>query len=305
LGASYTDSVKTALKSLGLAGAAKSIYAGLGLARLQKALWARGIQRKYGATDRFEVCVRDLSWFLSTEDVYSKWWLLDRLEGGHIHEEGVTLRMLDALEGARCFADVGTNLGWYTCLASRALPEGTIHGFEMDELNFDLVRRNVEINAFPNTTIHHAAVTDAPGRVSYRRTSRGPSAGFRMAAGAEGAQAGELVSVQAITLDDFFRDAPTPPDVVKIDVEGAEMNVLGGMTELIERAAPTLFVEVHPQEIRNFGSSCEDVVGFLLDRGYEVFDIEDKGSRPGAPVRETRIERDTPLTQNTMLFARR
>jgi hypothetical protein len=89
--------------------------------------------------------------------------------------------------------------------------------------------------------------------------------------------------------------------VLKIDVEGAEMRVLRGMQRLIERARPTLFLELHPPALPLFGNSVREILGFLGERGYSVHELEDLRGM-GSERKLHELDRDSVLEQNTMLY---
>ncbi len=114
----------------------------------------------------------------STEDEYSKSWFFPRYAGGRIHEGVVTEMLIEALQSARCFVDVGTNLGWYTCIAAMQMRGGIVYGFEMDDLNFALLEKNIAINNCPNVEVFNLAVSDSSGVVSYERDENRPNPGF-------------------------------------------------------------------------------------------------------------------------------
>jgi FkbM family methyltransferase len=63
------------------------------------------------------------------------------------------------------------------------------------------------------------------------------------------------------------------PDVIKIDVEGHEVKVIRGLTNIIHKAKPTLFLEIHPQRINLEHDSLEKVLAWLQDEGYHAQDI--------------------------------
>ena len=75
---------------------------------------------------------------------------------------------------------------------------------------------------------------------------------------------------QARHLDEFFTGQATWPDPIKIDVEGAELDVLQGARQNIAQHHPVMFVEVHPRLLGNFGASSEQVYAFLRAHGNTI-----------------------------------
>ncbi len=250
------------LVPLGLEKLGRSASRRLGVPRLRQRLF----DRKYGPVNRFRAQVRGELLCFATEDADSKRFFFPRYDGGKLHEEPVTLALLDALQPARGFVDVGTALGWYTCLAGKFMPGGFVCGFEMSTNGYRLTRQNLELNNIHHAEVHQAVVLDRSGDT-------------RLVKNAEllppGAQAVEgCVTVPTLALDDFFKDRIVPIDVVKIDVEGAEMSVLRGMEAIINQHAPALFVEVHPEQLPDFSASVQDVLAFLFEHNYQVLEID-------------------------------
>ena len=87
------------------------------------------------------------------------------------------------------------------------------------------------------------------------------------------------VSIQTVTLDSFCREAAVRPNVVKIDVEGAELLVLRGSEELLTESQPTLILAVHPYWLPT-GQAPAQVAALLDAYGYTVFDS--KGQPAGS-----------------------
>jgi FkbM family methyltransferase len=134
--------------------------------------------------------------------------------------------------------DVGAAVGLYTILASRRIgPNGEVLAFEPSPRNLSYLHRHVRLNALKNVTIIEAAVADADGEGAFLRHSR-PFQG-RMDA------AGDL-RVRVVSLDGVVRqDQRRAPDILKIDVEGAELRVLHGATEILAKHQPIIFLATH------------------------------------------------------------
>ncbi|MHB8596642.1 MAG: FkbM family methyltransferase [Ktedonobacteraceae bacterium] len=259
---------------------------------------------QYKNQSSFEVPVLGRKIRLSIEDSYSKNWIVERFAGGKIHEKPVTLMILDALKESTCFVDGGANLGWYTCLAGEFIPDGLVYSFEMDDLNFNLLRKNVAINDFSNVLIYHAALADAPGSVSYRRDGIGPNPSNSLSSSLTNRGVSDVITVDAISLDTFFADKAVKPDLVKIDVEGAETKVLRGMAGLLKNNKIKLFVEIHPRALKELQSSVDEVLSILMENGFNVFIIEQM--RKQSEARLKKLPRLTSLLSakdQTMLYA--
>ena len=85
-----------------------------------------------------------------------------------------------------------------------------------------------------------------------------------------------------ISLDDFCVEHDLAPDVMKMDVEGAEMLVLRGAKKTLARYRPLLYLSVHPSQLAALGQSVEELGDFLRELGYEA-----RGS-DGKPANELR-----------------
>jgi len=260
--------------------------------------------KKYGKIKELAVNVRGVKVLFSTEDSYSRIWLYKRCNDGKIHEEKVVNMLVEKLSVSKCFVDVGTHLGYYTCIASKFMPNGIIYGFEMDELNYLLAKKNLKLNECKNVHIYHAAVANSSGVVRYLRKTRRPSPIFSISTSVLREKNGHLITVKSITLDDFFKYKETMPDVIKIDVEGAEMKVMEGMKHLIKHVNLKLFVEVHPMKLLDHQSSANAVVSLLLDAGYTVFEIENF-RKSGEEICLKRLNRSSHLQNDVMLYAQR
>ncbi len=258
---------------------------------------------QYKNRSSFEVPILDRKVCLSIEDPYSRDWIVERFAGGKIHEKPVTLMVLDALKESTCFVDCGANLGWYTCLAGEFIPDGLVYSFEMDDLNFHLLRKNVAVNNFSHVMIYHAALADVPGSVSYRRNEKGPNPSNSLSSSVTNRGVSDVITVDAISLDTFFADKAVKPDLVKIDVEGAETKVLRGMVGLLKNNRIKLFVEIHPRALKELQSSVDEVLSILKEHGFNVFIIEQMRKQSKARLKELPSLSLMSSKDQTMLYA--
>lgn len=80
---------------------------------------------------------------------------------------------------------------------------------------------------------------------------------------------GETAGKRRTTVDEYATANPHP-DIVKIDVEGAEFNVLNGMTKTITENHPDIYVEIHPRYLAESQTPVTKIVQLLIEHGYEV-----------------------------------
>jgi FkbM family methyltransferase len=270
------------------------------LRAVYRAILSARLNRKYGDKSIHEVRIQGVKVLFNIDDLFSKrYFFVDNTA----LEELVTEFIAQRLKGAEVFVDVGANLGYYTCIAGKLLPAGKIHAFEMDALNYALLKRNVELNQFSNVLIHKMAVSDQVGVLEYIRDTDSPSLGFGLSRNAGRDQKyGELVSVPTTTLDAVLEEYQGESMVIKIDVEGAEYDILRGMTRMLNEDRIQFFIEMHPDRILNFNATTDDVLHLLFEHGYKIYEIDKKPTRQS--LRELQpLQRGALITKNNIIYA--
>jgi FkbM family methyltransferase len=173
------------------------------------------------------------------------------------------------LKPGETFVDVGVNKGDFTLRAAKIVgAEGCVLAFEPAPDNCSWIRRSVELNDYKNITLHEMALSDADGVATLFIS---PTSGWHsLAEERQAASCGEI-DVQTRALDSVLmeRAAIDSIDVIKIDVEGAEMSVLRGAEQtLAANRDITLLIDIHPQ----VGVDPNEVCKYLSDRGFSVFE---------------------------------
>jgi FkbM family methyltransferase len=169
-------------------------------------------------------------------------------------ERDVEDSFLELLHPGDSVYDLGANIGWYTLLAARHVgPAGRVIAFEPKVTNAAYIAWNAAANEFDNVSVVPAAVSDQDGWAVF--LDKGPLVS-RLDKDDDDAQAQRRASrkqqtrrkiaVPVLSLDTWIAQTEqAPPTVVKIDIEGAEIGALRGMSKTLRSAKPALVIEPH------------------------------------------------------------
>jgi FkbM family methyltransferase len=164
--------------------------------------------------------------------------------------------------------DIGANLGIFSVASAlRAGTAGSVLALEPDIFLAGLVRKTAA--ALPagcaGVAVLPAAVSGAAGLANFQIAERGRASNSLEQFGGRSQAGGvrEKVPVPIVTLDGLLAIS-APPKFIKIDVEGAEGEILLGATEILTKVRPAIYIEVGEQ-------NCQAVTRQLLDARYELF----------------------------------
>jgi len=177
------------------------------------------------------------------------------------------------LAAGQTFYDVGANAGFFTLLAARLVGvQGKCVAFDPLPGNIESLREQVELNSLSQCVVVPEAVGAQPGTASFSFASAGDSQGHLGTSRRPGEQA---IEVQVTTLDRAM-ERYGAPHLVKLDVEGAEAQVLRGATQVLKAARPKWLIELH-------GPDCErEVKAILAAHDYRCFELDGRELSPGS-----------------------
>ena len=168
-------------------------------------------------------------------------------------------------EDSNCI-DAGANVGDVLRQIVRYAPRGRHVAFEpLPDLAAGLRV------GFPAVDVREAALSDAAGTATFHRVRDGSARSSLRPTGAEE----ERLSVSVQRLDDAL-DAGYAPDLIKIDVEGAEGLLLRGARETLARHRPVVVFE-HGAHAARFGTTSEEIHDLLAAAGLRLLDIDGGG----------------------------
>ena len=170
--------------------------------------------------------------------------------------------------------DLGANLGYYTLLAAKLVGKnGKVFAFEPEPRNYNLLLKNIALNEYENVVPMQKAISDKAGVVKlFLDTEDSGSHTIRHIG-----ENKEFIEVPAVALDEFFADKGLSIDVIKMDIEGAEIAAFTGMDRIIrENENLKMFIEFYPSLIKEAGQSPEEFVNKLLeDYQFSILAIDD------------------------------
>jgi len=186
-----------------------------------------------------------------------------RIELGYAngdHEPWMQDLLKSQLGPGDCYYDLGAHSGFFSLIAARRVgPSGAVLAIEADPENASIVEVNVARNKLAQVAVLQAAVWSSTGQVSFESAQASTQGRVTGCAGSAANR------VPAVCLDDLvFCQGHRAPDLIKMDVEGAEWEALQGARRLLTELKPKLLCEVHdPAQI-------DQIRGLLANHGYQT-----------------------------------
>lgn len=194
------------------------------------------------------------------------------------HEPIALAALLFLLRSEDIVWDVGASVGLYAVhMAARA---ARVVAFEPDPTTAARLRENLEINGLAERAeINQLAIGDTPGELEL--ATDGLSGFAPVLSTAKLGRHSRTVKVRVETIDDLITEGKPAPDVIKVDIEGAEILALkGGKRLLSAKDRPRLiFMEVHPAFLPNFDSTHEEVDKIIRDYGYLAINTQSRDAQ--------------------------
>lgn len=165
------------------------------------------------------------------------------------------------------FLDIGGNKGDFALFAASVVgPSGHVVCFEPHPDNAAWIRKSLALNRFEHLSVEEMALSDTAGEAELHIGGKSGQHSFEPRKRDRGA-----VKVRATRLDDYVKSRDIERiDAIKIDVEGAEDQVIAGAMEMLEQSRPVIFLDVH-----DIGAArLTDLAGKLHALGYRFRELE-------------------------------
>ncbi|HOI57293.1 MAG: FkbM family methyltransferase, partial [Methanoculleus sp.] len=170
------------------------------------------------------------------------------------YEQHIAAVLQDRLKEGMVFFDIGANVGYYTLFASTLVgDDGRVVAFEPEPENMRLLIEHTRINRSTNVLPVQKALSDAPGILRFDGTAH------TMCRLSDGGN----IEVECTTLDAFIQESGVPPEILKMDIEGAEVRALHGADACLSEIRPEIILSIHD-------GLLDECLGILSGYDYTV-----------------------------------
>lgn len=213
-----------------------------------------------------------------------------------VYEVGTLAFIRSTLKDGDVFVDVGANIGLMSMVASKSVGiNGRVISIEANPSTASIFKRNVEANKLTNVLLVENAIGSAPGNAKIYpnwHINRGGASLIRKGESEEG------VDVEIKTLDSVLDDLDLVPTLIKIDVEGFELEVLKGAQKLLSSSRlPTLIIELS-SERETAGGNVGEIIQLLKVSGKYRFFINSGSKESNSRLVEILEGQDFPMHDN-------
>jgi len=164
--------------------------------------------------------------------------------------------------------DLGANIGYISLLLADLIGEnGLLYAIEPDPHNIELLKDNIKTNKFDDRTeVYHLALSNKRGHINFFIGKSSNLGGLVKTKNTHQSP----ITVNTTTIDSFLSDKKYP-DLIKMDIEGSEVEVLDGINELLndKEFKPKIIMELHPTLYSNTRSLFTQMMK-LLDSGFKT-----------------------------------
>jgi FkbM family methyltransferase len=179
----------------------------------------------------------------------------------------------DSLALGQVFLDIGANVGWHSLLAAQRVgPTGRVIACEPVSTTFGRLKRNILINNFRQIEPYQFGLSDRDAELNIFECEYDNSGAHSLHSPGSAAP---IEKVKVRNGDQFLDELDLRRiDLCKIDVEGAEVEVLNGLTvTLSERRIKKLLIEINPDGLKRSSHSADELIDLVRSRGFVLRDL--------------------------------
>lgn len=204
--------------------------------------------------------------------------LLDRFDRRFLPIEMLNFHSIDAQERNLLFKaasscstifDVGANIGWYTLNFAKMPNVNKIYAFEPIPYTYSYLEKHLKINNIRNVSTFNFGFSDTVEEKTFYWTKE--ETGSASMANIQKRSRINKVKCKVTTIDKFMKNRHNIIDLIKCDVEGAELFVFKGAIKTLKQCKPIIFTEILRKWSKKFGYHPDDIINLLADLGYHCY----------------------------------
>jgi len=206
--------------------------------------------------------------FMSPDFIFRGW-----EEFGNRHNKGFSI-CIEKCRDKSIFLDVGAHIGLYSLPVSQILKSsGKVIAFEPSSSNYEYLVKHIKYNRIKNIFPHKLVIgkTNIDQVVFYEHSVSSSPLGGIIKRTKNSSDNFLVTKKPQVSLDSFCKKNELIPDVIKIDVEGSELNVLEGAKNILTKYKPIIFLSVHPEHLKILGQETIQLNNLLNEHNYKIY----------------------------------
>lgn len=225
-------------------------------------------------TDIESITIDNKSIFITVKGSQIKL-LLDRYDRRFLPLEMLDFHSIDVQERGLLFKlaaacstiiDIGANIGWYSINFARLPKVKTIYAFEPIPYTYDYLTKHLQMNNITKVLANNYGLSEVEGTRTFFWTRS--ENGAASLSNIQRRSRINKVKCWVTTLDKYLSRRQAKIDLVKCDVEGAELFVFKGAVKTLARSKPIIFTEMLRKWAKQFGYHPDEIIKLLSGLGY-------------------------------------
>lgn len=170
--------------------------------------------------------------------------------------------------------ELGAYIGYHTLIFAKLVGDnGKVIAFEPEPNNFELLKRNVEVNNYKNIILVQKAVSNKTGKIKIylSKKNKGDHRIF------DSRDNRDFTEIDAIRLDEYFKNNKNKINFIWMSIQGAEFDAIQGMSDILRESKNVKIVsEFTPHLLEKFGRKSEEYLRTLQDYGFKIQHLDRK-----------------------------
>lgn len=199
-------------------------------------------------------------------------YLFDQYEKNTVYQLKKLLKLINQKTEIN-FIDVGANIGFYSLTLGSIFDKENfaIHAFEPNPYTFKLLEENVNQNNIKNITLNQFGLSSEESNfdLTYNEGNLGTANIYSK----ESNKNTKSANIKCVKFDDYCKENNiSSVDIIKVDIEGAELDFLKGAVNIISKSKKcVLIAEIVEENCQRAGYSAKDLYEFIIQLGFEAF----------------------------------